>query len=90
MITIYDVIKSLHQTEKSTSHGTNWVYFKVHKDANKFMIKQAVESIFKVEVDSVKVMNYQGKAKRFGRNLGRRSNWKKAAIKLVDGQTLEA
>ena len=57
------------------------VCFKVDKNANKKEIK-VVEKIFKVEVESVKTINYMGKPKRMGRWFGRRPSWKKAYVKL--------
>ncbi|MDD5034794.1 MAG: 50S ribosomal protein L23 [Methylococcaceae bacterium] len=59
--------------------------FKVKKTATKKNIKQAVELMFNVKVDSVHVLNVKGKTKRFGRFVGSRSDWKKAYIKLKPG-----
>lgn len=74
-------------SEKSTLAMENErrVVFKVKKDATKDQVKRAVELIFKVEVDSVHVLNIKGKAKRFGRFIGNRSDWKKAYVKLKPG-----
>ena len=71
-------------TEKSTDlKDTERVLcFKVHRLANKIMIKKAVEELFKTQVDHVRVLNFQGKEKRFGRFSGRRQNWKKAYVRL--------
>jgi large subunit ribosomal protein L23 len=63
--------------------------FKVQKVATKKQIKTAVEVMFNVEVDSVQVLNVKGKVKRFGRALGKRSDWKKAYIKLKEGHDIE-
>jgi len=62
--------------------------FKVHKMATKKQIKSAVEMMFNVEVDSVHVLNVKGKVKRFGRSLGKRSDWKKAYVKLKQGHDI--
>ncbi len=59
------------------------VCFKVHKEANKLQIKQAVEEIFKTRVVQVRIINYQGKIKRYGRFQGRRASWKKAFVKIA-------
>lgn len=91
MITIYDVLRKPHITEKALSmkETNNEVFFKVHPDANKQQIKDAVEQLFSVKVKDVRTMNFQGKQKRFGRNVGRRQDWKKAIVVLEAGQTLD-
>lgn len=61
------------------------VVFRVKRTATKSQVKRAVELLFKVEVDSVNVLNIKGKAKRFGRFIGTRSDWKKAYVKLKPG-----
>lgn len=63
--------------------------FKVQKVATKKQIKNAVEVMFSVEVDSVQVLNVKGKIKRFGRALGKRSDWKKAYVKLKQGHDID-
>jgi large subunit ribosomal protein L23 len=63
--------------------------FKVQKVATKKQIKSAVELMFNVEVDSVQVLNIKGKVKRFGRALGKRSDWKKAYVKLKEGHDID-
>ncbi len=65
------------------------VVFKVEKNATKLQVKNAVELLFDVEVDSVQVLNVKGKVKRFGRTLGKRSDWKKAYVKLKPGQDID-
>ena len=64
------------------------VIFRVAPDATKPEIKAAVELMFKVQVDSVQVSIVKGKEKRFGRFMGRRSNWKKAYVCLKPGQEI--
>ena len=77
-------------SEKSTfvADRLDQVVFKVAKDATKPEIKAAVELMFKVQVDSVKVSNVKGKEKRFGRFIGRRDHWKKAYVCLKPGQEI--
>jgi large subunit ribosomal protein L23 len=64
------------------------VIFRVAPDATKPEVKAAVEMMFKVEVDSVQISVVKGKEKRFGRFMGRRSNWKKAYVCLKAGQEI--
>jgi large subunit ribosomal protein L23 len=74
-------------TEKSTMIGDKHrqYVFKVMKSASKPQIRKAVELMFKVEVESVQVSNVKGKQKAFKQTLGRRSDWKKAYVKLKPG-----
>jgi large subunit ribosomal protein L23 len=78
-------------TEKVTAlrEGSNTVGFLVHRDANRVQIKQAVETLLKVKVERVNVLNVQGKIKRLGRFSGKRADWKKAFVKLKEGEKLE-
>lgn len=77
-------------SEKSTmvSDKHNQVLFQVLRDATKPEIKAAVELMFKVEVESVQTVLQKGKAKRFGRSMGRRDHVKKAYVCLKVGQEL--
>lgn len=88
---IYSVIKKPHVTEKTSlgSDENNTVAVVVDRDANKIEIKQAVEALFKVKVDAVRTVNVAGKVKRFGRNFGKKSNWKKAYVTLEKGQSID-
>ena len=88
---IYSVIKKPHITEKTSlgSDVNNTVAIVVERGANKIEIKQAVEAIFKVKVADVRTVNVSGKVKRFGRNFGKRSNWKKAYVSLQEGQSID-
>ncbi len=88
---IYDVIKKPLITEKTTleKDARNIIAFEVSRDANKIEIKDAVEKLFKVEVTAVKTVNVAGKVKRFGRNIGKRSNWKKAYVTLKEGSSVD-
>ena len=74
-------------TEKSTLLGdkNRQFVFRVRKDATKPEIKQAVELLFEVQVESVQVANLKGKMKRYRIATGRRSDWKKAYVKLKPG-----
>jgi large subunit ribosomal protein L23 len=67
----------------------NTYVFEVAPGSNKLEIKKAVELIFNVNVLSVRTMNMYGKSKRLGVHLGRRAHWKKAIVKLKEGQTIE-
>ena len=77
-------------SEKSTmvAEKNNQVAFRVLQDATKPEIKAAVELLFKVEVESVQVLNQAGKQKRFGRFNGRRRNVRKAYVSLKPGQEI--
>jgi large subunit ribosomal protein L23 len=77
-------------TEKSTALMEQGKYvFVVAKAANKIQIANAVAEIFKVKVVSVNTVNVMGKMKRMGRNVGKRSDYKKAIVKLAAGETIE-
>jgi large subunit ribosomal protein L23 len=79
-----DIIVAPFITEKSTDlkDKDRVLCFKVHRDANKIMVKKAVEELFKVQIQWVRLMNYSGKQKRFGRFTGKQPKWKKAYVKL--------
>jgi large subunit ribosomal protein L23 len=85
------VLLAPHITEKATiAAETNQQFvFKVATDANKSEIKKAVELLFEVEVDSVQVATVKGKRKRFGAIFGRRSDYKKAYVKLKPGSEID-
>ncbi len=80
----YDIIRRPIITEKSTllKDVGNQYIFEVLRSANKIEIKKAVEKLFKVKVLDVHVSNMEGKKKRLGRFAGKRSDWKKAIVKL--------
>ena len=77
-------------SEKSTLVGEkqNQYVFRVMQDATKAEVKAAIESLFKVTVDAVNVVNIAGKQKRFGRSMGRRRNIRKAYVSLAAGQEI--
>lgn len=77
-------------SEKATfiADKNEQVVFKVAPDATKPEVRAAVEALFKVQVESVQIANVKGKAKRFGRTMGRRKDWKKAFVSLKPGQEI--
>ena len=85
------VLVAPHVSEKSAqvAEKRNQVVFRVLRDSTKPEIKAAVELMFEVKVDSVRVVNVAGKAKRFGGRPGKRSDWKKAYVSLAEGQTID-
>ena len=84
------VIQGPHLSEKAhVAAESNQVVLKVRTDATKKEIRQAVELMFEVKVDTVQVVNVKGKTKRFQQTRGRRPNWKKAYIKLAEGSSVE-
>ena len=78
-------------SEKSTLAADNngQYVFRVVTDATKHEIGQAVELMFDVKVDNVRVLNVKGKRKRFGARSGRRSDWRKAYVRLKPGQDID-
>ena len=89
---IFQVIDTVQLSEKATLlTETNSEYvFKVDPRANKLEIKEAVEKLFGKKVESVRTANYNGKKKRERRaDFGRTKNWKKAFVKLADGEAIE-
>lgn len=85
------VLLAPHVSEKGArvAEKANQIVFRVRRDSTKPEIKAAVELMFEVEVDAVRVVNVGGKAKRFGGRPGRRSDWKKAYVSLAKGQTID-
>lgn len=86
---LYDVIKAPCLTEKSNllQEMQNKVVFKVNPTANKIEIKQAVEDLFNVKVQSVRTSKVRGKKRRVGiKSIGRTNDWKKAYITLSEGE----
>lgn len=78
-------------SEKSAiiADGSNQVTFKVATDATKPEIAKAVEMMFEVEVEDVRVINVKGKRKRFGQLRGKRNDWKKAYVRVKEGQDID-
>lgn len=87
---LMNVLLEPHVSEKSSNAGekANQMVFKVATDATKTEIKQAVELLFEVKVDDVQVINVKGKTKRTQMGVGRRKDWKKAYIRLQEGQDI--
>jgi large subunit ribosomal protein L23 len=85
-----DIIRRPLVTEKTTllREDGKTVVFEVARGANKIDVKRAVETLLGAKVDDVRTANTQGKLKRQGRFVGRRSDWKKAYVTLKDGQKL--
>lgn len=86
-----DIIVRPLVTEKTIKSNEldNTVVFEVTKGTNKIQIKQAVEEIFNVKVDSVNIVNQKPKAKRMGRYVGKTSHLKKAYVKLKEGSKID-
>jgi large subunit ribosomal protein L23 len=85
---IHEVLLKPVVTEKgmTAKEEARTLCFQVHSDANKIHVKQAVEKLFNVKVESVHTANFEGKLRRRGRFIGYRSDWKKAYVKLLPGQ----
>ncbi|MBB6056987.1 MAG: 50S ribosomal protein L23 [Tolumonas sp.] len=85
------VLKAPHISEKSTmvAEKLNTIVFKIATDATKAEVKAAVEKLFEVKVEAVRTLNVAGKTKRTGARMGRRSDWKKAYVTLVEGQDID-
>ncbi len=88
---VYNVILGAHISEKATviADEGNQFTFKVAKDATRPEIKKAVETIFGVNVVNVSVMNVKGKVKRTQRGISKKPSWKKAYVRIEDGQDID-
>lgn len=88
---LYKVILGPVVSEKSAivAEQSNQVVFKVIRDANKAEIIAAVEKLFNVEVEGVRVLNVKGKTKRTRNGIGKRSDWKKAYVRLAQGHEID-
>jgi large subunit ribosomal protein L23 len=87
----YQVLKKPLVTEKGAKQKeqANQIAFEVDRRANKILVRNAVENIFKVKVLGVKVINVKGKERRIGRNVGKKPDWKKAIVRIAPGETIE-
>ena len=87
-MTIYDVLVRPLVTEKGVMKKDNerTLCFEIHAEANKTQVKAAVEKLFKVKVQEVRTATFEGKLRRRGRFAGYRSDWKKAYVKLKEGE----
>ena len=88
---VYAVIRAPRVSEKTArlQELSNQYVFEIATTATKADVKAAVEQIFDVKVESVNVVNVKGKTKNFRQRAGRRSDWKKAYVKLADGQSID-
>ena len=89
---IHRIIRRPIFSEKSMAlkEDLNQVTFEVDRNANKLEIRAAVETLLDAKVANVNTMIVRGKSKRMGRFAGRRPNWKKAIVTLVEGETVAA
>jgi len=88
---LFNVLLAPRVTEKTTLVGeeSNQYVFRVACDANKSEIRDAVESLFEVNVESVRIVNVKGKSKTFKQRPGKRNDWKKAYVRVQADQTLD-
>jgi large subunit ribosomal protein L23 len=87
---LYDVLRAPHVSEKSARVQENNQYvFEVAPNANKSLVKAAVEALFNVTVEAVNLVNVKGKVKAFRQRSGHRQGWRKAYVRLQDGQTID-
>jgi large subunit ribosomal protein L23 len=88
---LMNVLIAPHVTEKTSlaMQDANQYTFRVRRDATKTDIKQAVELMFDVKVRGVQVVNEPGKKRRFGKTFGRTQDWKKAYVRLLEGQAID-
>jgi large subunit ribosomal protein L23 len=86
-----EIIRAPLVSEKGTllAESTHQVLFKVRPEANKIQVKKAVETLFKVKVEKVRMARYLGKVRRVGRSMGRRAEWKKAYVTLREGDKID-
>jgi large subunit ribosomal protein L23 len=91
MRSVHDVVIAPVVTERSAQlqDEARTYTFIVAKDANKLEIRRAVQSLFGVKVESVRTANYQGKWRRVGRSIGRRAAYKKAMVRLAEGDAID-
>ena len=87
---LMNILVSPHVSEKATNAAeqSNQIVFRVASTATKKEIKGAIEMLFEVNVENVQVANVKGKTKRTQNGVGRRNNWKKAYIRLQEGQDI--
>jgi large subunit ribosomal protein L23 len=88
---LYQIVRRPHISEKTAmlQADSNQYVFEVRTDADKSEIKRAVEGLFDVEVEQVRVVNMKGKRKSFRLVPGRQKGWKKAYVRIKAGQTIE-
>ncbi len=88
---MYQILLSPHVSEKGAllADEQNQHVFKVLSTATKSEVKEAVEGMFKVKVEKVRIMNVKGKTKRFGGRMGKRSDLRKAYVTLAEGSDID-
>ena len=88
---LHEIIRKPLISEKANmlKDDSQIVTFEVDRSANKIEIKQAVEKAFDVKVKAVNTIQFRGKKKRVGTNVGQRNNWKKAYVTLEEGQNID-
>lgn len=88
---LFKVLLAPHITEKTamSDGAAAQVAFKVVPDASKLEIKKAVEQLFEVKVEGVRVVNMKGKTRRTRTGIGQHSDWKKAYVRLAEGQEID-
>jgi large subunit ribosomal protein L23 len=88
---IYQVLLAPHVSEKATNAAetANQIVFRVARDASKAEVRTAVEALFKVQVEQVRVLVVKGKVRRARHGIGQRSDWKKAYVRLAPGHDID-
>lgn len=88
---LYQVLLAPHVSEKTAiaAEMQGRHTFRVVNNATKLEVRKAVEKLFEVNVKSVQIINVNGKTKRFGASEGKRSDWKKAIVRLAEGQDID-
>lgn len=88
---LYKVLLAPRVTEKTSLVGddSNQYVFHVAAHANKLDVRDAVEQLFEVKVESVRIVNVKGKRKTFKLRRGKRGDWKKAYVRVREGQTID-
>ncbi len=91
MENLYGIIERPIRTERSTilKDKQNAYVFRVNKSATKPEVKKAVEGLFHVTVEDVRTMVFPGKIRRVTRSVGRKSDWKKAVVRVKAGQSIK-
>lgn len=89
---MFKVLQAPRVTEKTVllSESSNQYVFKVATTATKAEVKNAIETLFEVEVERVQILNVKGKQKNFARRAGQRNDWRKAYVRLAEGHSLDA
>jgi len=88
---LMNVLLAPHVTEKSSLglQERNQYAFRVRREATRTDVRRAVELMFEVKVENVQVLNQPGKKRRFGQRNGRTQDWKKAYVRLAEGQSID-